>query len=109
LRLLFEPGIVVVHKKSFGVSGFVKQRFLHGMEFGRDRVARCSAVSRVAYIGLSPAIPVVLLARITRRVFGKGRHRAALLRCSPLLLLFLLAWSSGELVGYLRGRGESPR
>lgn len=110
LRLLFEPGIVVVHKKSFGVVSFVTQRFLHGMEFGRDRVARCSAVRRLIYIGLAPAIPAVLLARIARRVLGKRRHRAALLRCAPLLLLFLLAWSSGESIGYLRGRrGEAPR
>lgn len=60
-----------------------------------------SCLFRVALIGLG------LMA--AQAQFGKGRYRAALLRCSPLLLLFLLAWSSGELIGYLRGRGKAPR
>ncbi|MGH7704084.1 MAG: hypothetical protein ACREMO_13400, partial [Gemmatimonadales bacterium] len=103
LELLLAPSVVVSHKRSFGLGGFVKQRFWHGMQFGRERAARLRWPRRALYSGLSPAIPLVFLVRIARQVFGKGRHRAKLIRCLPVLGLFLLAWSGGELLGYLRG------
>ena len=103
LSLLLTPSVVVFHQRSFGVGGFVRQRFWHGMQFGRERAARFRWPRRTLYIALSPAIPFVFLLRIARQVFGKRRHRAKLVGALPALWLFLLAWSCGELLGYLRG------
>jgi glycosyltransferase involved in cell wall biosynthesis len=103
LRLLLTPRIVVSHRRSFDVPRFCRQRFLHGMRFGRDRAAELTPAWRLVYIALSPAIPLVFLARIARQVLTKARHRTKLMLALPLLLLFLAAWASGELLGYLRG------
>lgn len=103
LPLLLTPSVVVFHHRSFGLGGFVRQRFWHGMQFGRDRAARLRWPRRALYIALSPAIPFVFLLRIARQVFGKRRHRAKFVGALPALGLFLLAWSCGELLGYLRG------
>ena len=102
-RLLLSPLIIVHHQRSFDFLGFMKQRFQHGIQFGRERAARFSVSKRMLYIVLSPAIPFIFLARITREVANKQRHQARLLQAIPLLLLFLSAWAVGELFGYLRG------
>ncbi|MDX1547657.1 MAG: glycosyltransferase, partial [Rhodothermales bacterium] len=38
-ELLRTPGVVVYHKRSFTARGFVRNRFSHGRQFGRDRAA----------------------------------------------------------------------
>lgn len=101
LRLVLEPTIVVYHKTSLGLRGFLWQRFRHGAAFGKERAARLSAPRLALYVGMSPAIPAIFLVRIARRVFGKRRHRAKLVLSLPVLVLFLLAWAAGELSGYL--------
>ena len=106
LRLLLAPSIVVYHKTSFDLWGFMKQRFQHGRQFGEWRASRLAGPTRALYVALSPVIPLVLLVRIVRQVLTKRRHRKALVVAVPVLLLFLLAWTVGELIGYLRGPAE---
>ena len=52
LELLKTPDIVVYHKKSFTMSGFIKQRFLHGRQFGESRASCLSGAGRAMYIVL---------------------------------------------------------
>lgn len=101
LELLITPTIVVYHKKSFNMLGFMKQRFWHGRQFGKDRVLHISDIRRMLYILLSPLIPVVFLSRITRQVLAKRKHRGKFFLSLPILISFLLSWSAGELSGYL--------
>jgi glycosyltransferase involved in cell wall biosynthesis len=101
LQLLMLSTIVVRHKRSFSFAGFMTQRFWHGRQFGRARVTRLSILRWYLYIVLSPLIPLAFLYRITRRVTAKKRHLKQLVLSSPILLLFLLSWSVGELSGYL--------
>ncbi len=103
-RLLLAPSIIIRHKRSFGVLAFIKQRFQHGLKFGADRASRFSLPKRIVYLALSPAIPLIYLARISRQVVRKRRRLGKLLIASPLMVLFLLSWSFGELLGYLRPR-----
>lgn len=102
LELLMTPTIVVYHKKSFSVLGFMKQRFWHGRQFGSARASNLSGIRRAIYVLLSPSIPFVFLSRITGRVLAKRRHIRKFSLSSPILVLFLLSWSAGELSGYLR-------
>jgi len=102
LQLLMTPAIVVYHKKSFDVLGFMKQRFWHGREFGSARAWNLSGMWRAIYILLSPLIPAVFLARITQQMLQKRRHLRKFLLSFPILMLFLLSWSAGEFTGYLR-------
>jgi glycosyltransferase involved in cell wall biosynthesis len=103
LQLLLVPSVVVFHHRSFRLRSFVTQRFWHGMKFGQQRVCRVRWTQRALYIALSPGIPLVFLIRIARQVFGKRRNRTKFVLSLPALVLFLLAWSCGELLGYVRG------
>jgi GT2 family glycosyltransferase len=102
--LLLVPSIVVTHRRSFGFRAFLKARFRHGVRFGIWRAARLSGSGRALRVLVSPAVPLLMLLRIARLVFGKRRHRLRLLLALPVLFPFLLAWVAGEAAGYLRGR-----
>jgi glycosyltransferase involved in cell wall biosynthesis len=99
--LLKTPRIVVRHKKSFTLWSFMKQRFWHGRQFGSSRSARISVMKRAAYIVLSPLIPLAFLMRISRQLITKRRHIGRFISSLPVLMLFLLSWTTGEFTGYL--------
>ncbi len=101
LQLLIKPTIVVYHKKSFSLLGFIRQRFWHGKQFGKARTVSLSGIKRIIYVLLSPLIPLLFLSRITQQVLTKRKHRGKFLLSLPILILFLLGWSTGELIGYL--------
>ncbi len=103
-RLVLAPSIVVRHKRSFGFGDFMSQRFRHGIQFGRMRASRFSLAKRATYMMLSPAIPVLFLGRIMHHIVKKQRYRGKFLQALPVLIFFLLAWTMGEVVGYLKGR-----
>ena len=102
LKLMVTPNIVVNHKRSFSLRGFIKQRFWHGKQFGRERAAGLSGSRRALYILASPLIPLLFLWRITRRVLAKKRYVKQYVLSLPILMLFLISWSVGELSGYLQ-------
>ena len=98
--LSFVPAIRLTQGAPFGLQCFCKQRFQHGRQFGQMRVRGSSAPVRIARIATSPLIPAVLLAKIFGRVFASRRYFSQLLFSLPLLLVFVIAWSLGEVFGY---------
>ncbi len=106
MTLLKSPEIVVYHQKSFTFAGFMKQRLHHGRQFGETRAAKMTAARRAMMVLLSPTIPLIYLFRITRRLFSKKRNLGNFFASLPILILFLLSWSVGELSGYLRSSGK---
>ena len=102
-RLWLAPDAVVSHRRSFGFGRFVQQRFLHGMRYGGDRCRVLTPARRWLRLAAGPLIPAIFLVRIVRNVTRKRRHMAKLVLSVPLLLPFLLAWSAGEMAGYVRG------
>jgi glycosyltransferase involved in cell wall biosynthesis len=102
-QLLITPSIVVCHKRSFGPLDFVIQRFQHGRRFGGWRASGLSRIKRVLFVALSPAIPFVLQFRMARQVVAKHRHLSRFVVSFPLIAMFTLSWTLGELTGYLFG------
>lgn len=102
MRLILTPNIVVYHRKSFTFKDFIKQRFLHGKQFGAARAISIPVIKRAMLILLSPLIPLVYLFRISRRVAARKRNIGKYLLSLPILFLFLVSWSAGEFSGYLR-------
>lgn len=102
MLLLKTPDIVTYHQKSFTFRGFMNQRFWHGRQFGEVRSAEMPLIRRAGFVLLSPAIPLIYLARITRRVFDKKRNIGKFVKALPILTMFLLSWSVGEFTGYLK-------
>jgi glycosyltransferase involved in cell wall biosynthesis len=102
-QLLLTPSMIVYHKRSFGLFDFLIQRFQHGRRFGGWRASVLSRIKRVLFIALSPAIPFVLQFRIVRQVLAKRRHLNELILSFPIIAMFTLSWTLGELTGYLLG------
>lgn len=101
LPLAKSPEIVVYHRSSFSFFSFIGQRFSHGRQFGSARAVEMSAVRRLLFALVSPAIPFVYLYRISHRVVAKKRNISRYLMSLPILIVFLLSWAAGELSGYL--------
>lgn len=103
LKILQTPDIVVVHKKSFNILSFSKQRFLHGSFYGEERSKSFTLIKRLIFVLASPLIPLIHLRRISKRVYSRKRHIAKFLQALPVLVLFIVCWSAGEFCGYLSG------
>lgn len=114
--LSFVPAIRLTQRGVVAFRTFCRQRFLHGRQFGATRIRGRGAVARFVRAASAPLIPGVFLAKITRRVLRHGRDLGSFLRCSPVLVAFVLAWVAGELAGYItasapalpRGPARSP-
>ena len=100
--LVFVPEIQVTLRTGFGAGRFCAQRRQHGRQFGRSRAAGWVLGLRLIALASSPLVPLILLAKVTRRSLSQPGHRARFLAALPWLLLFILCWSVGETEGYWR-------
>lgn len=99
--------IVVDHRKHFSFAMFASERFHYSRAYAGDRVAGAGAVARVTWAAKTTALPMVIMMRVTREVLRRRRHVGRFVRTAPLVALFSVIWSVGELVGYLTGPGDS--
>lgn len=102
-----DPSIVVGHRKHFTVPMFLDERFNYSRSFAGMRVAGASPATRLAWAAASLLLPGLLVTRLTRNVLRRRRHVGWYVRAFPLVVLFSVAWSLGELAGYLTGPGDS--
>jgi glycosyl transferase family 2 len=101
------PEIVVGHRMHYTVGLYLAQRYLYARSFAGRRLAG-APLWRHVFFGLAALLlPPVLLARVGRTVWSKGRYRKELTRSLPLLALFVTAWGAGEVVGYWFGPGDA--
>ncbi|HEY7530968.1 MAG TPA: glycosyltransferase [Gemmatimonadota bacterium] len=110
---LFVPAIRVAHVNVTDLAGFLRRSAVRGRGFARVRAGerRFSPARRAVHVALSPGLPVLLGWRAVRNVLRRRRYRRELALSLPLVLLGLIAWSWGELRGYLEGgldRSRSP-
>lgn len=80
----------------------LRERFEWGWVYGAKRATLVKPASRAALILLSPAIPLVRLARLAQKALPSKRDRLRFIAALPYLLALTLAWSRGELYGYLK-------
>lgn len=80
------------------------ERFAWARLYAGRRAAELGPAKRLLLTAAAPAIGPLFLFRQVSLAHRRGRHVAALWRCLPLLALFDLVWSAGELVGYATGR-----
>ncbi|MGH2460602.1 MAG: glycosyltransferase [Chloroflexota bacterium] len=106
-RFYSDPALVVYHRKSFSIAGFLDQRFHYSRAFAGMRVEGATTWRRVAYGTGTVVLPPLLIWRIASHVFSRRRQRRIFLTCLPLLSLFVVSWAVGECLGYLLGPGDS--
>jgi hypothetical protein len=98
------PQIVVFQDRGrLSLRQLAAERIAWGWLFAYVRT-RESFPLRLTYIFSSPAIPLVLISRMARKVFSGRRHRKEFLRSFPHTVVLTWLWSLGELGGYLTGR-----
>jgi len=102
--LYLSPGPVVEQRREgLTLASLLEERLEWGRLFGYTRAREHPGLARLAFTLMTPALPLLLFARITRRQLGLA-SRGAFLRAAPALLLLLIAWSAGEALGYVTRR-----
>ncbi len=105
-----EPAAFMLHKKSFGLGEFIAQRYFYARSYAGLRLRNASLPRRLLHAGFAIALlPPVLLGRVARNVWTRGRHRRELVLSLPLLAMFVTTTGWGELLGYLFGPGDTLR
>lgn len=82
----------------------VYERYAFGRLFGATRVAHASGRRRLFYTALSPALPALLLTRMTTNAVKRPTIRLPFLKALPSIVTMVAAWSWGEWLGYLTVR-----
>jgi hypothetical protein len=100
LPLALDPALRVVHRNLYTARAFMGQRWKHGLEFGLARARASGPARRFLLAALSPLIPAVFFAKLCRRILGKQSTRGSFVRALPWLVLFMLSWNGGEILGY---------
>ena len=100
--MAFDNNLVVVHRNCYSAKQFIQQRYSHGVEFGMARAKTMSTPKRLTMIALSPLIPLVFTRKIIAAARRDKQFNLGLNRDMFWLLVFVLAWSMGETVGYVK-------
>jgi len=105
--LLSDPKMAVYHRGPFDYGYYLYQRFLFSRAFAGARRTVMPVSRRLIYALVSPALPVLLLARMATRVWQKKCHVGKFVQSIPLLIPVTIVYVLGELIGYLFGPGDS--
>lgn len=100
-----DPRVLVWHTHSYDLGGFSRQRFRHGLLFGRERRAAMGTGNALIRAALAPLSLATMIARSVRHVIQKGRCRRQMVLALPLTAWFFACWIAGETVG-LAGPGR---
>lgn len=107
LALAAGPQAVVRYGRRTTLPALLAERFHHGRCYAGMRGAALGTTRRVWFALGSPALPALLLARMLRDVLPRRRRWGRLALALPAIVLAVLAWSLGELCGYVAGPGGS--
>ena len=103
-RLLMHPGLAVEYRSADADSATLASRFSHGRIYGGGQRTRLGLLQRGLGALKCIALPAVMYVRAMRGLPAACRSRQA---TRVWILGLSVAWSAGELVGMLAGRGRS--
>ena len=104
-RLRFVPSILVSHHNIDNLKHFLQHSFHHGQSFARVRIwgQNFSRWKRIIYVVCGLFIPLRIFFKVA---FNNMKNRVYLfhfITSLPLLVLGIVCWSMGEVVGYAGG------
>jgi GT2 family glycosyltransferase len=105
--LIYDPDLLVYHRRPFDFWYFVAQRFHFSRSFAAMRNQSLSRRGRLAYGLGSAALPPFLILRGLRTLQRKRRFVGQYLLALPLIAAYTCAGAVGEMCGYLLGGGAS--
>jgi hypothetical protein len=104
---LFPDVVLYQHRTGLGLKTALRERFVWGRSYAATRAGLAGTRKRIFWAAFSPLLPPLILARMTLMVVKKRRTIGAFIRAFPLTGILTVAWSWGELIGYLTGRANS--
>jgi hypothetical protein len=108
VKLALSSAVVVYqHRPQVQLRTAVREFFIWGRSYAGTRSTLVGRGRRITYAIFAPALPGILLLRMTARVLKRGRCVAAFLRALPLTAILTVSWSCGELVGYVTARSSN--
>jgi hypothetical protein len=108
MTMVFEPAARVGQNLHYGLAAFMGDRYRHGHDYARARLAEMPGSNRLVRLAASALLPPLLTLRVARTAVGSRARATAFARALPFTLLFFSAWAVGEAVGYLRGPSAIP-
>lgn len=102
--LYLEPDAEVRVRRTVSFRDAVYERYAFGRLFAATRVAYADTGRRLYYMIFSPALPVLLMGRMTAKAFKSRPALPMFMRALPSLLSMVFAWTWGEWLGYLTRR-----
>jgi hypothetical protein len=106
-RIALSQAIVVYqHRQGLDFKGAMKERFVWGRSYAATRAGLAGNSKRIFWAVFAPALPVLMLARMTLMAWRKRRTMGAFIRAFPFTAALIVGWSWGELMGYSTGRAN---
>lgn len=101
--------ILLQHRLNLKLLDAVRERRVWGRSYGATRAASASHGRVALWILASPALPGLILARMTLMAVRKRRTLTSFLKALPLTALLVISWSLGEVIGYVSRKPNSSQ
>ncbi len=89
------------------LSEALRERVNWGQVFAETRANEMNIPKRLIYAAGTILLPPLLLLRVFKNMYRQKRTFRQMVTTLPLAFLFLIHWSLGETIGYLRGEPQS--
>jgi hypothetical protein len=108
VRSLNAPELVIRYDKNLPGRVWLRRRFDNGRCFAAMvELIHASEGRRLARVLATPLVPLILLVRLLRDSWPRGRYRAELVGALPWIVSGLAAWAAGECTGLILGAGTT--
>jgi hypothetical protein len=85
----------------------LKERYVWGRSYAASRSKLATTGKRLFWGAFSPALPLLMLTRMTMMAWRKRRTWGAFVKAFPLTAMLIVSWAIGEFMGYITGRPYS--
>jgi hypothetical protein len=106
--MVMDPRLRARYEGGESAFRFFRQRFRHGVRFGRTRLAGARPSRRWILVATVFAPGAAFFGKIVRDVWRRPGYRGRLLLSLPWLVFFVTPWAVGEWIGACRGPLAPP-
>jgi hypothetical protein len=107
-RVVLAPAAVVSqHRLGLRLGSALKERYVWGRSYAASRSKLATTGKRLFWGAFSPALPLLMLTRMTLMAWKKRRTWSAFVKAFPLTAMLIVSWAGGEFIGYITGRPYS--
>jgi hypothetical protein len=107
-QMILAPAAVLhQHRQGLRIASALRERFVWGRSYAATRARLARLTQRAYWAFFAPALPVLMIARMTSMAWQKRRTMNAFLKALPLTCALAVSSSCGEWVGYVTGRANS--